>query len=225
MSSEPKVIGVNNGIYQLELDKKSMDTNSKEYKKFIEWFDYDNPLFWSQQDVVKTLKSPIIRSTMLKKAKITDLMDYAPSYCFLNYVYSEKFINILKAFDIGDYSLFDFEIEGVSSKYYLMFIKNVTLTEINYDKSIIYSGHEVLNNIKYYTLSNYQDYLNLKKQKDILTSFKKIAISKKYYGKDIIEVQTSSKAFYSEKLVDFLLDCGITGLNVKYENSIELEFV
>lgn len=225
MSCEPKIIGVNNGIYQMELDKKNMDTSSEEYQKFIEWFNYDNPDYWTKQEVVQTLKSPVIKSTLLKKAKITDLMSYAPEYHCLHYIYSEKFINILKAFNIGDYSLFDFEIKDVPEKYYLMFIKNVTLPELIYDKCVIYSGHPVLNNVRYYPVNNYQDYLDLNKNEELLNDFEKIAISKEHYGKDIIEIQAGGYPYYSEKLIDFLLDCGITGLDVKYNSNVKLEFV
>ncbi|MCO6164496.1 hypothetical protein [Flavobacterium sp. NRK F7] len=225
MSSEPKIIGVNNGVYQVELDKRNVDTNNEEYQKFIEWFNYDNPDFWTKQEVVQTLKSPVIKSILLKKAKITDLMSYAPQYHCLYNIYSEKFINILKAFNIGDYSLFDFEIKDVSEKYYLMFIKTIPSSELIYDKSIIYTGNKFLNNVKYLPVNNYQDYLDLNKDEGLLTNFEKITISKEHYGKDIIEVQVTSKPYYSEKLVDFLLDCGITGLEIKYNNTIELEFV
>ena len=224
VSAEPKVIGVNNGIYQLEIDEKAIDKKDAKFINFIEWFNYKNENFWSKQDIVKLLKSPIIKGKMLKKAKITDIMGYAPEYHCLHNIYSEKYIEIVKTHGIGDYSIFDFEIENVKEKYYLMFVKTITTPEIIFDNSTLYTGHKIMNNLKYYSVENYEQFRQLL-EREPLIRYEKVAISKEYYGRDIISVQATAGHFYSEKLIDFLLDCGITGLQVSYNNSIQLEFV
>lgn len=224
VSPEPKVIGVNNGVYQVEIDKKEIDLKDIKFKNFIKWFNYNNDLFWKEQDIVKSLHSPIIKGKILKKAMVTDIMGYAPGYHCLFNMYSEKFIEVLKTHNIGDYSLFDFVIKGIKEKYYLMFIKTLTTPEIIFDKSILYSGNKILNNLKYFSVVNYEEFIQLL-EKEPLVSFEKVAISKEYFGMDIISIQVSARHFYSERLIDFLLDCGITGLQVHYYNSIELEFV
>lgn len=224
VSPEPKIIGVNNGIYQLEIDEKAIDKKEDKFVNFIKWFDYKNENFWSKQSTVKLLQSPVIKGKMLKKAKITDIMGYAPEYHCLHNIYSEKYIEILKTHSIGDYSVFDFEIENVKEKYYLMFIKTITTPEIIFDKSVLYTGHKILNNVKYFSVNNYGEFLTLL-EKEPLVTYETVAISKEYYGRDIISVQATAGHFYSEKLIDFLLDCGVTGLAVKYNNSIQLEFV
>mgnify|MGYP000925761195 FL=1 len=104
-----------------------------------------------------------------------------------------------------------------------MFLKTISTPEIIFDKSIIYTGHKMMNNIKYYTVSDYSNFLNLIETVPLAT-YEKIAISKVHYGKDIISIQATSGNFYSERLIDFLLDCEITGLQVKYNNSVQLVF-
>lgn len=160
----------------------------------------------------------------MKKAIVTDIMGYAPDYHCLFNIYSEKYLEVLKTHNIGDYSIFDFEIKGIKEKYYLMFVKTITTPEIIFDKSILYTGHKIMNNLKYFSATNYKGFLQLL-EKEPLIRYEKVAISKEYYGRDIISVQATAEHFYSEKLVDFLIDCGITGLAVKYNNSIQLEFV
>jgi|GEM_PF-4516097 len=105
-----------------------------------------------------------------------------------------------------------------------MFIETIILEEIDFNKSILTTGYKVTNNLKYHTVNNFLEYKEFR-QKNIISSFQKLAILKKYFGRDIIETQATVQPFYSERLVDFLLDCGITGLHVSYNSSIQLEFV
>lgn len=223
ISAEPEIIGVNNGIYQLEVDEKAIEY-SKDYDEFKAHFNYNNKEFWNNQNKVKTLTPPTIKGKMLKKAKVTDIMGYAPEFSFLSNIYSEKYISILKSFNINAYTIFDFEIENIIEKYYLMFIETIILEEVNFNKSIVTTGYKVTNNLRYHIVNNLSEYKEFR-QKNVISTFEKLAIPKKYCGRDVIETQAAVHPFYSEKLIDFLLDCGITGLQVSYNNSIELDFV
>jgi hypothetical protein len=223
VSAEPKIIGVNNGVHQIEIEKKAMQKDIA-FKEFLDFFSTQNTDFWRNQDKIKNLKIPVIKAKLLKKAKVTDIMGYTENISFLYNVYSEKYINILKAFNSGNFSSFEINIENVIGKYYIMFVETVPLEEINYDKSVLYSGFKPRNyNVKYYKVNSYKEYKVFMIQTPI-HDFEKISISKEHLGKDVIKVQASSKLFYSEKLIDFLLNCGITGLQVSYNNSIELDF-
>lgn len=222
-TSEPKIVGVTTGASQVALNEEAIENND-DYKAFLNYFDYQNKDFWTKQNTVCQLNPPIIKGKMRKKAKLTDIMEYGPIYHCLHDVYSQKYIDIIKTFNIGNYKTFDFEIESIKEKYYLLYIETISTPEIIFDKSIICTGHKMLNNKKYYPVENYPEFLELLKTQPLAT-YEKIAISKEHYGKDIIPIQSTAMDFYSEKLIDFLLDCRITGLQVKYNNSIQLEFV
>ena len=56
-----------------------------------------------------------------------------------------------------------------------------------------------------------------------LIKFKKISIPKSYSNLDVIRIRPTVAPFYSEKLIDTLLDFGISGLEPKYKNSITLD--
>jgi hypothetical protein len=223
VSFDVETTGLKNSIYQIVIDKNSMQQNNDFYE-FLTFFNTKNKEFWDNQKRIQTIKIPKIEARLLKNAKVTDIMGYTQNIPFLDLIYSEKFINILKAFNIGNYTTFEVEVENVKEKYYMLFTETILSKKIFFEYSLVYTGHKVLKNIKYFNFSNYDDYW-LFKQNNPLAKFQKITISKEYYNRDIIDIQTSSLPFYSEKLIDFLLDCGITGLQVSYKNSIQLEFV
>lgn len=223
ISFDVETTGLKNNIYQIEIDKNSMQEDNA-FKEFLTFFNTQNKDFWDNQSRIKTIKIPKIKAKLLKKAKVTDIMGYTQSIPFLDLIYSEKYINILKTFNIGNYTTFEVEIENVKEKHYMLFIETIQSKKILFEHSLIYTGHKVLKNIEYFNFSNYDDYW-LFKQNNPLSKFQKITISKEYCDRDIIDIQTSSLPFYSEKLIDFLLDCSITGLQVDYKNSIQLEFV
>ncbi|PKW29231.1 hypothetical protein CLV50_0643 [Flavobacterium lindanitolerans] len=224
LSCEPRVIGVKNGIYQININENHMETDNGNYLAFKNFFNYNNKDFWKNQDEIKLLNPPLIKGNLLKNAKVTDIMGYAPEYTFLTYVFSEKYFEIIKGFKTIDFKEFEFEIINLNTKFYLVYFKKVTLQEINFNKSIIFTGRKVLKNEKYHSIENFDEYSQFIKTNPI-NSFEKIAIPKKYYGKDIIPIQAAGGDFYSERLIDFLFDCKITGLEVNYNNSIQLEFV
>ncbi len=217
-----EVTGVSDGLYQIDIYKNLLLQDS-DYNFFLNFFNTQNILFWEKQDEIKDIKIPIIKAKLLNKASITDIMGYTQNISFLHNVFSEKYINIISAFNIGEYTTFEVAIENVTEKYYLLFIKTITGDEINYDKSKVITGYQITNNLKYHTINNRQEYKDFL-QKNPLGRFEKISISKEHLGKDIICVQSAVKPFYSEKLIDFLIDCNITGLDVRYNNSIELDF-
>ncbi|WP_035626103.1 hypothetical protein, partial [Flavobacterium hydatis] len=99
----------------------------------------------------------------------------------------------------------------------------ITLEDINFKKSIIYTGHKIRKNVEYKKIDNFQGYNEFKNIYPI-HDFEKISISKEYLGRDVINIQASVRPFYSERLIDFLLDCNITNLYVSYDKSIELDF-
>src|SRR5690606_1756374 len=223
-TAEPKIVGVTTGASQVELKLDNKIQQNIDFLNFKNHFSDYNQYICQTQFRIKNLNPPIFNVIVRKKAKVSDIMQYGQMFGFLNYNYSQKYIVVIKPFQIGEYSLFDFVIEDIPEKYYLMFINTIIFEDIFFNKSIIYSGNKVLNNVKYYDVNSFEEYKSLK-QNIPLTRFEKIAISKEHFGKDIIEIQASGQPFYSERLIDFLLDCNISGLQIHYNGSTSIEFV
>lgn len=222
LNPEPKIIGVNNGIFQIEIDKNEI-LNNDVFKEFRECFNYNNKGFWKDQNNVFGLKIPAIRAKLLKKAKITDIMGYTPNITFLKDVLSSKYIGILNQFNINKYKIFEVEIENLDEKYYLFYPLTIVLEDINYERSLIYTGHKIMKNVKYYSINTYKEYREFKTLNPI-HSFEKISISKEYENLDLISIQGTGRNFYSERLIEGLLKNQITGLQISYNNSIQLDF-
>ncbi|MBS7788312.1 hypothetical protein KIH23_13470 [Flavobacterium sp. CYK-55] len=214
-----EVTGVQDGLYQIEIDKLKMQNNI-DSQKFLSFFNYKNSNIWNEQDKIYKFAIPSITAKLLKKATITDVMGYTPSISFLNLAFSKKFIDIIKTFNIGQHNVFEIIIEKIPVKYYLMFIETIRLDEIKYEKSKVVTGFRILTHHNIKSIEEYRDF----NEKNPVHRFEKISISEKHFGKDIIKIQGAGEPFYSEKLIDFLLDCKITGMKVAYNNSTELDF-
>lgn len=223
VSAEPKVIGVKNGVFQFKIDYEKIYEDER-FQSFLSFFDYNNKNFWKNQDTIKKFEISRIPAEMIKKAKVTDIMGYTPIITFLNEAFSSKYFNILKEYDVNILGAFEVQIENVTEKYYLLFNKTINMDKIFYKESILITGHAFMNNLKYHYVNNEFEYIEFK-QKNPLGKFEMISIPKEYFGKDIISIQPLANPFYSEKLIDGLLNKGITGLEIKYENSIKLNFI
>ena len=222
VSSEPKIIGVNNGIYQVVLDTIGIP-GEKELEDFRAFAGFGNKNFWNRQDELLNYNIPIIPARKLGKAKITDIMGYTPLIGFLNLLYSKKFISIINNFKVYDYKLFQVMIKGIDENFYLLFVKKILMQEINYLNSVVYTGYQLFKTEQYHEVYTYEQFQELQKL-DYSVKFEKICIDKSYDGHDIIAVHPAVDNFYSERLIDNLLAGGITGLDIKYESSILLEF-
>lgn len=222
LTAEPKIMGVSNGIHQIEINRKEM-IEQPEFKDFLDFFRYKNSEFWERQGEIKDFKIPPIHAKPLKKAKITDLMGYTQNITFLDFVFSKKFVDIIKSFKIGNHWTFQVDIEGVNEPYYLLFIETIGFEKINFSKSILSTGSRFNNSIENHLVNTYSDYRALQ-QIHPLIAFQKISIPAEYQNTDIITTRASSLSFYSERLVDFLLDCGITNFQPRYNSSIQLDF-
>lgn len=221
-TSEIKFIGVKDGMSQVERLEDEIK-NNQDYIDFKNHFSRLNNIFWTSQENTSNLKPPVIKGRMRKNAKLTDVMWYGPVFSFLNNIYSEKYINIIKTFNIDLFNVFEFQIEEISEMYYLMFLKTVTLDEIYFDKSVVTTGYKVNSSIKYHKIKTKDEFI-LFQENNPICSFEKIVVPEEYFGKDIINIQSIGKHFYSERLINFLIVNKINGLQIFYDNSIELGF-
>jgi hypothetical protein len=94
-SSEPSIIGVNNGVYQVELNDKKSFLNKEEKKYYESYFNGNFSSFIienfkknNSQKITELLYFP------LKKAKETDIVSFSPNEMGLSFLVSQKVINL-----------------------------------------------------------------------------------------------------------------------------------
>src|SRR5690606_29131003 len=91
-SCEPKVIGVNNGVYQVEIDEKHLKKNDNydEIRRLM--YQTDLGFFIENRQRVFDLQIDQLKGKLLKKAKLTDIIGFSPHFFGFEYIVSQKFV-------------------------------------------------------------------------------------------------------------------------------------
>lgn len=210
-SAEPSVIGVNNGVYQLEFKGKELkkNTNYKAISEILLNFDIND--FLKSQDSIKGIEISTLKAHLLKKAKLTDIMTFSPYFLGYKYIVSQRVVDCLRKFENIEesYHLREIKIDGIKDKYYLFFINMIPSREINFSKSSFYiedKGHIQIN--------TYEEYLEQIEKTPFLEE-KKIVLSKKYSKRKIISVQGVVDVFLSNDLLTVLTEHNTSNLIVR----------
>jgi hypothetical protein len=213
ISSEPKVIGVNNGIYQIELDK-SCFSNRKEYERFILEFPEDSTIDINHP-------RPLIYK-VLKKAKLTDLMGYSQRLIGVPFVLSGKAVNIFKEFSLKEHSLTEIMLkENENEKYYLFRYPFTEKSKINFEKSVFYT--QILGQDKvYYKIHNESEFMAFRK-KNALWRAEKFVLEESEANYDFIRLRIGEN-FISDKLQKAIEAGGLLGQNIPKTNAPILTF-
>ena len=179
-SSEPKIIGVNNGVYQLELNEKKLEKHKG--------FDLINHLFLEsrKRDIeafnnsVKNLNLDIIfEFKKLKNAKITDVIGFSPFFFSCSYIISQRFVECLNQVEVkqSEFKLFPVSIKNIEEIFYLLFIPMIPHEQINFVNSITYLGRPGLyTGVDYIDVKSIEDYMS----QSVLLKFEKVSLSTKF---------------------------------------------
>lgn len=151
---DPKVIGVKNGIQQVEIKKKGFfDRN---YFKKVDDF-LSNPLFSKPEFEIK-----VEGITPLKGMKLTDVISYGPYFFNSPFIVSEKVKNIFDKFILPEHYYFPVSFIpsiDVNQKYYLFYLKMYGYDVVNDTESLFYTGSKVLGK-EYIKFDNVKDNLS-----------------------------------------------------------------
>jgi len=208
ISIEPKVVGSGNGI--------KIDWHSSVEAEILKQFraDYGNSKYFLFQDKLSDLNLPILRGRLEKRAILTDLMKYYTSELIFNWIISERAYSLFSHMNLGFHRVFDVEIGNTDVTMKLFTKRFITLQEINFPQSVLFSGIEEMGNYKEYVFESCDDFIT-GFRKNSLMDFKIIAIDKKHQEEDILFIQMAVRAFFSEKLLDMWSSLNFTGLERK----------
>lgn len=205
-SSEQKIIGVTNGVYQVEIDENSLELNDN-LKEINTVLNQTNVFeFLDNQDGVTQLKIESLKGSLLKKAKATDVMGYSPFYFGFSFIVSEKFIDFLKKEKVNkdEYHFFEITIDKLDDKHFFFFVPMIPTSEVVFDKSILFLEKDFLEKekkrLEIDSLGEYQDFT----MQNPFVYFEEICLNKKHKNKDIISVQATNELFFSQRLIEKL---------------------
>jgi hypothetical protein len=136
---DPKVIGVKNGIYQVELDKKKYD--NKAYAVLVSLFIGGE--FTAKQEFPEVDFEFCFNK--LKSAKKTSFMSFSPSFKHVHFLVHKKTLELLKHFNIQkhkDYQavIYDSLNDNLDNNYMLFYCVLQDWDVIDFEKSVFKSG-------------------------------------------------------------------------------------
>jgi hypothetical protein len=222
-SSDPKEIGVTNGIYQAEVCKTKFE-NRKLYDNIYNFLgSYDS---WSRKGQVPDFPVELQYVKMLRRAMITDFMQYTPSLMDCPFLISEKVKAIWVNFNIQKYYLYKANVitnENDKLPFHLFYSPAQDYSVINFDKSTFYKGLPGLSK-EAVTIKTSEEYINTD-----FVMFDHIILNKLFDASlDLFILSTD--IFISERLYEAMHGVGVTGVNmfqgfgdVKTPPTVEIE--
>lgn len=206
ISPDPKIIGVNNGIYQVELKDKKSFIDSEERKYYNNYFngEVDDFIIGKFKNVDDKALS-LLTYFPLKKAKRTDLVGFSPYEIGLNFVISEKCFDIINSFFQSEYIKIKSQIENWEGVFYTVGFPMIPIDKINIRKSL-FIDIKTGNTVVYSSVNKF-----LEEKRNGVALKTKLIVLDDFPQWDIVNIQGIGVHF-SESLINTLESNNITGL-------------
>src|SRR5687768_5975392 len=131
--SDPKVIGVRNGIMQVELDE-SKYLDKEAYKRIRTYF---FGLNWWEKERFPPFDF-LFHAQILRGAKLTDFLSFGPSFIGCPFLIHNKVAKVFSQFNMQEHRLFPailYEKERVvSSDYQLFYTRLLEIDIVDFEK-------------------------------------------------------------------------------------------
>lgn len=218
LSSDPKVIGVRNGIYQVELMEKVF---TKEYlKKLNAYFHPGSP--WTLNEALPDF-SVYFHFKKLKLTNETNFMSFCPHLSNCLFLIDDKSLKLLESFNIQSYQLYPSIIsdptnseETHSYKMFFTLIQDWDI--IDFSKSVFYTGGYGNIALTDHQFSNAEEMRNFRP----FPKIKVLALNNEFDSKLDMFYSRLGGVFISAKLRSAMEENGVTGL--EFDNSVEVIF-
>lgn len=224
-SAEPSVIGVDNGFCQIEFLEE--DLREHEHYKIIKQITLKTDVndFLRIQERIDFSKITPLKGTLLKKAKVTDFMVFAPFFHGCKYVISQKVVDCFKMAGIPkeEYKLMKVIIEGVKTNFYLLFVPLISTEQIDFTNSLLYPEEDALSDKKnYFSIETYDEYKNLIKT-NYFNRWQSVGLGNKYHNKYLINIQSIVELFFCEDLIACIQKSDVNNFEIPHRQ-IKLVF-
>ncbi|MDR2285368.1 MAG: hypothetical protein LBE37_19305 [Sphingobacterium sp.] len=207
LESEPKIIGVRNGIYQVELDRKAYD---KETYKQIE-LSFIRNKFTAEQIIPDVNFNFYFKK--LKSAKKTSFMSFTPYLKHGHFLVQKNTLGLFKNFNVQKYKayesvIYDSPNENLDNNYQLFYCVLKDWEVIDFENTVFTSGGFGNNPKIEHKFSNENDMRNF----NGITSVKTLALTKSFDNTlDFFHTRLGG-LFVSERLKTALEESSATGM-------------
>jgi len=212
---DPKIIGVNNGMYQVELDKRAYD--KKTYAQV-------DTLFLRNEFTTKQTAPKIdikFYFKKLKSAQKTSFISFCPYLNHCHFLIQKNLLELFKNFNIQNYTVFETVIydspnENIDNTYYLFYLVLQDWDVIDFKNTVFtYGGYGKYPEIER-TFVDENEMKNFK----FLTKVKTLALTKTFdRSLDFFHTRLGG-LFVSEKLKRALEESNVTG--IKFHNDVQV---
>lgn len=162
LSSDPKVIGVNNGITQVEI-KENLYPDKIMYLNIQDFFSGVD--YWQKGKTIPDF--PIhIHAQVLTRAKLTDFLQFSPYLITCPFLMSQRVLNVFNQFKVQNYftypvTIYSKDYTVLSKSYYLFCCPYLDYSVFDFEQSSFYTGSHLRGKKPLYfkNVSDYVDYL------------------------------------------------------------------
>lgn len=209
VSYNPEVTGSVNGVYSVEI-KDNVSFKSEGEKKYFEGFfsrnseDYDRVFINGFKCIDINKVKSVLFFPIRKKIKEIDMIDFCPFKLGLDFLISKRLFDIMSGFNLPPVNKIPAKINTFDTEYFLIGFPMIPQERIDLDESIFFNTKK-------------RDEFDFKSHDDFMKTDFSIIPKKIYpdvfYDVDAIGFQGKG-VFFSDRLIDAILDAGIIGLHV-----------
>ncbi len=218
---DPKVIGVKDGMAQVELIKKYFKDQSN-YDNYINYF-----LDFNEGGPKNLVKFPPFdvkfeHLQLKRNAKLTDFLCFAPAVSH-NFLINKKVYDVLRNFNLPSHKLYPaaLSIDGVSNaEFSFWYCPSFDFDVIDFQKSKFSTGNDRLGNRREIQVNSEED---LKKVTSSINRDKIVLKNTFNHNLDLIDLLIYDTFIISEKLKDALIKEQLSG--VEYHPLDESKFM
>lgn len=212
LPSDPKVIGVDNGIAQVEIrgDKFSDQTM---YDRIKEFFRVKN--YWSRESFVPDFEIRFEYAESLKNAILTDFLSFSPYFIACPFMISQKVVNVFKEFNIQDHYLYPvalFKEDDLIDLYEMFYCPLLDYNIIDFSRSSFSTGSP-LRGKKFHSFGSKDEFLDFL-HKDPFVDVEELALSESFDKELDFFVARIGGMFISERLKNAIEGAGLTGVAI-----------
>ena len=208
-SSDPKVIGVKNGVYQAKLLKKGFSNNN--YDILMEhWGGGDN---WHERRKILPPTGVYLEYVKLMKSAIrTDFITICPNVNLSDLI-SKKVKDIFNEYNLYGVMYLDADVydNGTKFQYSLCCIETIPEDWIDYSKVVLYEGL-YFDKTRYFSKS-FEDYSALQEE-HFLLHFESTSLNSKFDQTIDLFRNLDGEIYISDRLKNDLVKNEISGVNL-----------
>ena len=211
-SSEPKVIGVRNGVQQVEIQDEGV-LSSPSFDQVVKFFCKD--VMASDKFVEPSFVPKFQYVKPLDKAILTDFLSYGPFFPSCPFMSSETATNVLTSFNVQEHRFYDARVvrNDVAVNYKIFYCPALGYDVIDFQASKFYLGNFVVGK-EYLNFNSVEEYKEfLASNRALLVRAEKLSLSSAFDDSLDLMVLKFGGVYVSSRLRDEILRLGLTGVN------------